>query len=203
MKLYEVVSTLTDLGFDINDGVVKYHKEGFGSIYKKGVFRVWSKEGLYCYPHEKLDEAYSKFKEVTKKNNSLQIKIFQNKWNFTDFFKIRENREILSNISNAVSHKSFDLTNNKKERMISSNSFIDATKTSLGAVIDFLNPFVNKKDEATPIKTRLDIVKINLNIFDLMIICLYSLNNCKNKINFELIMNDNYLSEFVLIFNNL
>ena len=151
--------------------------------------------------NEKLDEVYSRFKEVTKKNNSLQIKIFQNKWNFTDFFKIRENREILSNISNVVSHKSFDLTNNKKEKVMSSNTFIDATKTSLGAVIDFLNPFVNKKDEATPIKTRLDIVKINLNIFDLMIICLYSLNNCKNKINFELIMNDNYLSEFVLIFN--
>lgn len=72
MKLYEVVSTLTDLGFDINDGVVKYHKEGFGSIYKKGVFRVWSKEGLYCYPHEKLDEAYlrsegNKFIEKVKK----------------------------------------------------------------------------------------------------------------------------------------
>lgn len=72
MKLYEVVSTLSDLGFDINDGVVKYHKEGFGSIYKKGVFRVWSKEGLYCYPHEKLDEAYlisegNKFIEKVKK----------------------------------------------------------------------------------------------------------------------------------------
>ena len=72
MKLYEVVSTLTDLGFDINDGVVKYHKEGFGSIYKKGLFRVWSKEGLYCYPHEKLDEAYlrsegNKFIEKVKK----------------------------------------------------------------------------------------------------------------------------------------
>ena len=72
MKLYEVVSTLTDLGFDINDGVVKYHKEGFGSIYKKGVFRVWSKEGLYCYPHENLDKAYlisegNKFIEKVKK----------------------------------------------------------------------------------------------------------------------------------------
>lgn len=72
MKLYEVVSTLSDLGFDINDGVVKYHKEGFGSIYKKGLFRVWSKEGLYCYPHEKLDEAYlrsegNKFIEKVKK----------------------------------------------------------------------------------------------------------------------------------------
>ena len=83
MKLYEVVSTLTDLGFDINDGVVKYHKEGFGSIYKKGLFRVWSKEGLYCYPHEKLDEAYlrsegNKFiekvkkKEIKKRLNKLK-----------------------------------------------------------------------------------------------------------------------------------
>jgi hypothetical protein len=151
--------------------------------------------------NEKLNEVYSKFKEVSKKNNSLQIKIFQKKWNFTDFFKIRENREILNTLSNSISHKSFDLSNKKKEKALSSNTFIDATKTSLGAVIDFLNPFVNKKDETAPIKTRLDIVKSNLNIFDLMIICLFSLNNCKNKINFELIMNDNYLSEFVLIFN--
>jgi len=72
MKLYEVVSTLSGLGFDINEGVIKYHKEGFGSIYKKGLFRVWSKEGLYCYPHEKLDEAYlrsegNKFIEKVKK----------------------------------------------------------------------------------------------------------------------------------------
>lgn len=72
MKLYEVVSTLSDLGFDINDGKIKYHKEGFGNVYKKGVFRVWSKEGLYCYPHEKLDEAYlrsegNKFIEKVKK----------------------------------------------------------------------------------------------------------------------------------------
>jgi hypothetical protein len=43
MKLYEVVSTLSGLGFDINEGVIKYHKEGFGSIYKKGLFRVWFK----------------------------------------------------------------------------------------------------------------------------------------------------------------
>jgi hypothetical protein len=151
--------------------------------------------------NEKIYDVYRIFKEDTKKNNALQIKIFQNKWNFIDFFKIRENREILNNISNTISHKSFDLSNNKKEKVVPSNTFIDMTKTSLVAVVDFLNPFANKKDEAAPIKTRLDIVKNNLNIFDLMIICLFSLNNCKNKINFELIMNDNYLSEFVLIFN--
>ena len=72
MKLYEVVSTLSDLGFDINESKVKYHKEGFGSIYHKGVFRVWSKEGLYCYPHENLDKEYlisecNKFIEKVKK----------------------------------------------------------------------------------------------------------------------------------------
>lgn len=150
---------------------------------------------------EKMSDVYNSFKESTKKNNSLQIKIFQNKWNFKDFFKIRENREILYALSNAVSHKSFDLSN-KKEKALSNPSptFFDVTKTSLGTFIDFLNPFEKKKGENT-IKTRLDIVKNNLNIFDLMIICLFSLNNCKNKINFQLIMNDNYLSEFVLMFN--
>ena len=72
MKLYEVVSTLSDLGFVINDSKVKYHKEGFGNVYYNGVFRVWSKEGLYCYPHEKLDKEYlisecNKFIENVKK----------------------------------------------------------------------------------------------------------------------------------------
>ena len=72
MKLYEVVDTLTTLGFDINEGRVKYHKEGFGRVFNKGLFRVWSKEGMYCYPHENLDKEYltsecNKFIEQVKK----------------------------------------------------------------------------------------------------------------------------------------
>ena len=46
--------------------------------------------------------------------------------------------------------------------------------------------------------TRLDIVKNNANILQLIIISLYSLNNAENNFNVELIMNDCFIGEFLL-----
>lgn len=87
MTFNEVISTFSTLGFDINEGKVKYHKEGFGCVYKKGVFRVWSTEGLYCYPHEKLDKEYlikecNKFIERVKKKE-MKKRLKQLKTDFT------------------------------------------------------------------------------------------------------------------------
>ena len=150
--------------------------------------------------NEKINEVYERFKEDSKiNNNSMKNEIFQNRWNFTDCFKIREDKEIKTSFKKA-SHRSIDLSRNKNEKALSTST-IAGVKTSIESFFDFFNPFDKKKSEATPTKTRLDIVKNNENIFDLMIITLFSLNNCKSKVNFELIMNDSYISEFVLFFN--
>ena len=158
-------------------------------------------DALYMRLTHKIEDLYIKYREYPKKNNSLgKFTIYQSKWNFNDYFKLKENRDILNIAANTVSHKSFDFSN-AKEMNISTSSMAELKKGK-GTIVDIMvNPLI-KNDYDQKSLNRADIVKNFKHLFDLMIISLFSLNNSQN-INLELIMNDSYNLEFLFTFKKI
>ena len=140
--------------------------------------------------------------EINQESPKLNYLIYnydicQNKWNFIDNYKIKEYKEI-ANEPLLYSHKSFDLSSNAGKMMMSKTvAGLSALKRN--TFMD-LSPLIKKDDDK---QNRLDIVKNNVNILELMVISLYSLNNCQNNFKLELIINDSLIFEFILAFKKI
>ena len=146
--------------------------------------------------NSKIEEEFENY-GITFKINSLinSYTLYNSKWNFIDNFKINYYiEEDINNNSNTtpnfVSHKSFDLSSNNNRigfintmTLLKKNTFLD-------------NSFF-KKEEDGKYLNRLDIVRNYRNIFEIIFISLYSLNNSEKNFNLELVMNDCLTIEFV------
>ena len=146
---------------------------------------------LYIRYNEDLKKITENLQDSFKTNNTLlRPYIYNRKFDFTDSFKI-----------------------NKEKRIGRMSKFYQAATFSqindIGIAQKFLKPdigifttlFDKLKDPTT--KTLLEIVKSNLYIFELIILCLYSLNNIEQKTNLEIFMNDCFNGEFLTVFRNL
>ena len=153
---------------------------------------------LYLRYNSIVMEQFVKCQESPKLNYLIyNYDICQKKWNFIDNYKIKEYKEIV-NQSQFVSHKSFDLSNTPG-KMFMSKTVAELSSMKRSTFMDLSPIFKNENDK----QNRLDIVKSNVNLLELMVISLYSLNNCENNFKLELIINDCLLFEFILAFKKI
>ena len=146
--------------------------------------------------NSKLEDEFGQY-GITFKINSLikSYTLYNSKWNFNDNFKINYNLEEDININsntvrNFFSHKSFDLSSNSN-RIGFSNTMNILKKNT------FMDTSFFKKAEDDKYLNRLEIVTNYKNIFEIIFISLYSLNNSENNFNLELVMNDCLNIEFI------
>ena len=156
-------------------------------------------QALYFRYNKKFLDECEEIKETIKMNCLIQkYTLYENKWNFIDNFKLNDYREAINEAANIVLRRSFDFTTNQALSMVS-KTMTDAKRNTYMEISNAVHKF-NKTYEKL---TRIDIVKNNVNIFELIIISLYSLNNAENNFNVELIMNDCFIGEFLLAFKKL
>jgi hypothetical protein len=184
-------------------------------------------EDLYFYYTKKINIFCSTTNETFKLNNSMnKNEIFQKKWNFKDIFRLEEYRKLESQdnsslYSNLIScldlSKSLDAFNSNDD--IYNMSAYDPkrimTINNIGSIIQKINSDSNRNSDNKSIKNGGErnsiksndnkknedkyksIVKKYYNLFEIIIIALFSSNNEIHKINMELIMNDSYTIEFL------
>ena len=139
-------------------------------------------------------------KQSLKANNLInKLNLYKNKWNFDDNFTFIENRDTHINIQTCLTHKSIDLSNNADKFTLSKTMSASKRNTFL----DFPFSIIKKSEEVNENPNRLEIVKNNINFFKFILISLYSLNNTEELFNLELIVNDSFISEFILAFNKI
>ena len=150
---------------------------------------------LYLRYKTKVSEKYNEVGENLKKNILIEdLSLYNNKWNFIDKFKLQEEREALYEAeSNIFTHKSLDLSNQKMNIALS-NAWTDIKRNTLVNIIS-----VPKKKEQN--KSRLDIVKSYMNLYEIILISLLGLNNIEGYINVEILMNDCFIGEILLVFS--
>ena len=152
---------------------------------------------LYFRYKTKVSEKYHEIGENLKKNILIDdLSLYNNKWNFIDKFKLQEKREaIYASDYNIITHKSIDLSNQKINFSLS-NAWIDIKRNTLVNVTSM----PSKKEQN---KSRLDIAKNNMNLLEIILISLLSLNNIEGYINIEILMNDCFIGEILLIFTKI
>ena len=154
-------------------------------------------KSLFNIYNEKLENILEKHKKTSKINSLIyNYTLYKNKWNFIDNFKNNYYREAINIYSNFVSHKSFDLTS-KLNRVAPSKTVADLKRNTF---IDI--PFLKRKenDDNNDVKKRTAIITKNVNILEFILISLYSLNNTEYNFHFELIANDCFIKEFLILF---
>ena len=184
-------------------------------------------EDLYFYYTKKINNICSTTNETFKLNNLMNNnKIFKKKWNFKEFFKLeeyrkledKENSSLYSNLIHCFDfNKSLENSNDDIYNMSSYEPKRIMTINNIGSIIqkmnsdtiknnDNKNNINNKNGERNSVKSNdnkkyeenyKSLVKKNYNLFEIIIIALFSSNNESHKINMELIMNDSYTIEFL------
>ena len=172
--------------------------------------------GLYSYYQKRLDILFSNAHESIKFNNyMIKDDIFQKKWNFKDYFKLEEHRNAENAKINNLSHLSRIKTNfYETEDFKNEDSFsvVQHEPKRLMTLANLGNMHQNNDNTTTRLnepktskKTR-SIYDITLekyaNIFEILIMTLFCLNNTNKEINLEIIMNDSYTIEFLYQFKN-
>ena len=152
---------------------------------------------LYFRYKTKVSEKYHEIGENLKKNILIDdLSLYNNKWNFIDKFRLQEKREaIYASDYNIITHKSIDLSNQKINFSLS-NAWIDIKRNTLVNVTSM----PSKKEQN---KSRLDIAKNNMNLLEIILISLLSLNNIEGYINIEILMSDCFIGEILLIFTKI
>ena len=179
---------------------------------------------LYNYYLKKLNKFCS---DINVKKNILTKEhiIYQPKWNFEHFFKLEEFRakyyqdNLLTNcISNIkiFNKKSAEIkevinkittlpfSNIKRNSMIPNNSnFSNDLSTQIKNNLNIINNINsnnrnNSTNNAIKEKKKHNIVVYYQNIFELILINLFGINNSDNCNNLEIIMNDSYTNEFLI-----
>ena len=144
--------------------------------------------------NEKLDVYLKKHAETSKINSLINnYTLYKSKWNFIDNFKYNYYREAINIHSNIVSHKSFDLSSNVN-RVAESKTVVDLKRNTF---ID-LSFLKIKESDTGEVNRRTAIIIKNLNILELILISLFSLNNTEYNFHFELVANDCLIKEFLI-----
>ena len=147
---------------------------------------------------EKINTACNLINEIIKPKEIVfkNYNSFLSKWNFSSNLKINK---ISNKKEGDEVTQSKTLEIKEKKAIFSAKTFGKAFKkiATLGENI------INLAREKAENTTRIDIVKENYNIFEFIIICLFSLNEAKEGINIELIMNDTFNGEFFLLLNEI
>ena len=144
---------------------------------------------------EKICETCNKNNDVIKPKDLIfdSNVFFQKKWNFSHKLK-----EVISNQKNEdndiVLSKTMDIKGKKEAFSI---------KTFRKTFKNISENLFNLGKEKSVIITRTEIVRQNLNLFELIIVCIFSLNEAKQGIDVELLMNDTFNGEFFLLLKDI
>ena len=153
---------------------------------------------LFKRYQEKTTEACNKINDIIKPKDKIfsEFNSFQRKWNFLGNLKLTK----------------FD-TKNKEDEVLQSKTLEVKEKKSFFSAKTFGNAFkkiatfgeniINLSKEKGKSGTRVEIVRQNFNMFEFIITCIFSLNEAKNGINIELVMNDTFNGEFFLLLNEI
>ena len=147
---------------------------------------------------EKITDACNKNNDVLKPKDIIfnDAPFFQKKWNFSGKLKpikFKTGNEIYE----VTQSKTLEIK--EKKPIFSVKTFGKAFKK----IETFGKNIINFGKEKSSVTTRVDIVRQNANLFELIIICIFSLNEAKQNINVELVMNDTYNGEFFLLLNEI
>ena len=172
-------------------------------------------QNLYPYFTYKLNLFCSNIKENIKKNiltNDKQ-KLYKKKWNFVDFFKLEIHRLLNEDNSNnnLKRRKSAEFscffsrqknlmrinTNVKRRTQLFNNDNFFESSSKLKNNKD------KDKDKDEEVENYSYTIMNYSSFFELIVICLFSLNNNDNPFDIELIMNDSYMEELLSFFKNI
>lgn len=173
-------------------------------------------ELLYNYYNKKMNLMNYYYDESIKKNMSInEDYIFKKKWNFENFFKIEENRNItnLQQYYNINSSKTVFMKKsiNLEDMMKTRSTFVpDNTRntiSTLGVNNIFEKDFnININKSINNDNKKKENMKYIINEFhsplELILITFYSLSIAENCKNLEIVMNDSYTWEFLDFFKN-
>ena len=168
-----------------------------------------------CYLQQLNDFCFNINQNIKKNVLINEDYIYKKKWNFTDFFKLEENRNIFNqeNFTN-----NFDPNKNINERntvglndiinksITESNDINRKTMANFMINLPFIHDFnlnrINDKNNKKEKNNIENIVNTFHNTLELILIALFSLTNSENCKDLELIMNDSYNAEFLIFFKN-
>ena len=143
---------------------------------------------------EKINEAANKNNDIIKPKDLVfdtQF-FFKKKWNFLP--KLKQVKGISNELNEIPQSKTAGLKQKKT---------LFSTKTFRKTFKNISENLFNIGKEKTTIITRTEIVRQNLNLFELIIVCIFSLNEAKEGINVELVMNDTFNGEFFLLLKDI
>ena len=173
-------------------------------------------ELLYNYYNKKMNKMNYSYDESIKKNISInEDYIFKKKWNFENFFKVEENRNI-SNLQQYYNNNSSKTVFMKKsinleDMMKTRSTFVPDnsrnTISTLGVNNIFEKDFnININKSINNDNKKKENMKYIINEFhsplELILITFYSLSIAENCKNLEIVMNDSYTWEFLDFFKN-
>ena len=172
--------------------------------------------GLYSFYKNRFDIIFSNAHESIKFNNyMIKDDIFQKKWNFKDYFKLEEHRRVenekmynLHHISHLKTnlYESIDFKNDDSISVAPHAPKRLMTLANLGNIHQNNDNATTRNNEYKTSKKNKSLYDITLeryaNIFEILIMTLFCLNNTNKTINLEIIMNDSYTIEFLYQFKN-
>ena len=160
----------------------------------------------------RMNDFCSKINEPIKKNILLNFDfIFQKKWNFTDFFKLEEKRNLFNQeqIANQASNNSIprlstgfdDILNMEKTKSLP--VFENARKTMINfGTLPLSSSFDLKKNNEKQKESHRAVVTRYRYTLELILTILYSISLTNNCNNLQIVMNDTYTTEFFTFFLN-
>ena len=152
------------------------------------------KNFLFKRYKEKINEAANKNNDIIKPKDLVFDSpfFFKKKWNFLP--KLKQ----IKGVSNEMNQITQSKTAGLKEKKAAFS-----TKTFRKTFKNLSENLFNLGKEKTTIITRTEIVRQNLNLFELIIVCIFSLNEAKQGIDVELVMNDTFNGEFFLLLKDI
>ena len=143
---------------------------------------------------EKINEAANKNNDIIKPKDLVFDSpfFFKKKWNFLP--KLKQIKGVSNEMNQITQSKTAGLK--EKKAAFSTNTFRKTFKNLSENLFNF-------GKEKTTIITRTEIVRQNLNLFELIIVCIFSLNEAKQGIDVELVMNDTFNGEFFLLLKDI
>ena len=144
---------------------------------------------------EKINETCNKNNDVLKPKDIVFDNpiFFKKKWNFSH--KLKDTKAIKKEEDNDVKLA--------KTMEIKGKKTAFSTKTFRKTFKNISENLFNLGKEKSVIITRTEIVRQNLNLFELIIVCIFGLNEAKQGVNVELVMNDTFNGEFYLLLKDI
>ena len=146
---------------------------------------------------EKISSVCNTINDVIKPKDKIfrETNSFLKKWNFLGHLKLPKHNKKKEE-DEVVQSKTLEIK--EKKAIFSAKTFGKAFKT----IATIGENIINLTKDKPKNETRAYIVRQNINIFEFIITCIFSLNETKKGINIELVMNDTLNGEFFLLLND-